>query len=174
MTKIKIGWVGLGTMGIPMSRNLLNKGFTVCVYNRTREKEKELIKLGASSAPNLQYLSQVSNVLITMVTDDEAVERVYNSSNGLLADPAPGTLMIDMSTVSTQISKKLAKDCKDKGVRFLEAKVSGSVKPDEEGQLVIMAGGAIEDYQQALPVFETLGKRSFHMGEVGIASAAKL
>lgn len=174
MTKIKIGWVGLGTMGTPMVRNLLDKGFPVCVYNRTREKEKELIKHGASSADSLQHLSQVSEVVITMVTDDEAVEQVYNSSNGLLTDPSPGTLLIDMSTVGTQISKKLAKDCSDKGVRFLEAKVSGSVKPAEEGQLVIMVGGAIEDYQKALPIFKTLGKNSFLMGEVGIASAAKL
>ena len=84
MTKMKIGWVGLGTMGIPMVRNLLNKGFPVCVYNRTREKEKELIKLGASSVRSLKHLSQVSELVITMVTDDEAVEQVYNSSKGLL------------------------------------------------------------------------------------------
>ena len=174
MTKIKIGWVGLGTMGIPMARNLLSKGFSVCVFNRTREKEKELTELGASAAPSLQHLSQICDLVITMVTDDEAVEQVYNNSNGLLADPLRGILMIDMSTVSTQISKKLAKDCSDKGVRFLEAKVSGSVKPAEEGQLVIMTGGAKADYQQALPVFQILGKSSFHMGEVGIASAAKL
>jgi len=171
---MKIGWVGLGTMGTPMVRNLLDKGFQVYVYNRTHEKEKELIKLGASSANSLQQLSQISEVVVTMVTDDEAVEQVYNSSNGLLADPSPGRLMIDMSTVGVQISKKLAMDCSDKDVRFLEAKVSGSVKPAEDGQLVIMAGGAIEDYQKAVPVFETLGKHSFLMGEVGIASAAKL
>ena len=174
MTKMKIGWVGLGTMGTPMARNLLNKGFSVCVYNRRSEKEKELIRLGAAPAPGLQHLSEFSEVVITMVTDDEAVKQVYNSSNGLLTNPAMNTLMIDMSTVSTQTSKKLAQDCRSKGVRFLEAKVSGSVKPAEEGQLIIMAGGATEDYQTALPIFETLGKFSVHMGEVGIASAAKL
>ena len=174
MTNMKIGWVGLGTMGTPMVKNLLAKGFPVCVYNRTREKEKEFIKLGATAADSLQQLSQISDVVITMVTDDEAVEQVYNSSNGLLANPSRGTLFIDTSTVGTQISKKLAKDCSDKGVRFLEAKVSGSVKPAEEGQLVIMAGGDNEDYQKSLPIFETLGKQSFLMGEVGIASAAKL
>ena len=171
---MKIGWVGLGTMGTPMVKNLLNNGFPVCVYNRTREKEKELIKLGASSAHSLQHLSQISDVVITMVTDDEAVAQIYNGNNGLLADPSRGTLMIDMSTVGTEISKKLARDCGDKGVRFLEAKVSGSVKPAEEGQLVIMVGGATKDCQQALPLFETLAKRNFYMGEVGIASAAKL
>ena len=174
MTNLKIGWAGLGTMGTPMVRNLLRKGFPVSVYNRTREKENELISLGASSARSLKDLSQTSELVITMVTDDDAVEQVYNGSDGLLADPSPGTHMIDMSTVSTQISKKLAKDCSDKSVHFLEAKVSGSEKLVEEGQLVIMAGGAIGDYNKALPVFETLGKRSFLMGEVGIASAAKL
>jgi 3-hydroxyisobutyrate dehydrogenase len=174
MKKIKIGWVGLGAMGIPMVTNLLSKGFSVCVYNRTREKEKELIQLGASSAHSLQHLSQVSELVITMVSDDEAVEQVYNNTNGLLADPLRDILMIDISTIGTQTSKKLVKACSDKGVRFLEAKVSGSVKPAEEGQLVIMAGGAVADYQQALRVFETLGRRTFYMGEVGIASAAKL
>ncbi|MDB5200468.1 MAG: 6-phosphogluconate dehydrogenase [Chitinophagaceae bacterium] len=174
MTNMKIGWVGLGTMGTPMVKNLLAKGFPVCVYNRTHEKEKEFIKLGATAADSLQQLSQISDVVITMVTDDEAVEQVYNNNNGLLSYPSPGILFIDMSTVGTQISKKFAKDCSDKGVSFLEAKVSGSVKPAEEGQLVIMVGGNNEDYQKALPIFETLGKQSFLMGEVGIASAAKL
>ena len=174
MTDMKIGWVGLGTMGTPMVMNLLNKGFTVNVYNRTREKEKELIRLGASSAENIQHLSQECDVVLTMVTDDAAVEQVYNDNDGLLTAPSQGTLMIDMSTVGTQISKKLSMDCNAKGVHFLEAKVSGSGKVVEEGQLVIMAGGTNEDYQKALPIFETLGKRSFLMGEVGIASAAKL
>src|SRR5260221_1969959 len=144
MTKLKIGWAGLGTMGTPMVKNLLRKGFSVYVYNRTREKEKELIELGAFSAGNLQHLSQVCDLVVTMVTDDEAVEQVYNSSDGLLTDPSPGILMIDMSTVSTQISKKLAKDCSDKAVHFLEAKVSGSGKVVEDGQLIIMAGGSNE------------------------------
>jgi 3-hydroxyisobutyrate dehydrogenase len=168
---MKIGWVGLGAMGVPMVKNLLKKGFEVNIYNRTREKETELINLGASSAPTLQHLSQISDVVITMVTDDAAVDQVYHE---LLTDPSPGILMIDMSTVSTKISKKLAKDCTDKGIRFLEAKVSGSVKPAAEGQLVIMAGGELTDYFEALPVFETLGKNSFLLGEVGLGSAAKL
>ncbi|HEU0063971.1 MAG TPA: NAD(P)-dependent oxidoreductase, partial [Flavisolibacter sp.] len=174
MTKMKIGWVGLGNMGTPMVKNLLSNGFPVCVYNRTREKEKELLELGATSAENLQHLSRISDVVVTMVTDDEAVEQVYNGNNGLLTNPLPGILIIDMSTVGTQVSKNLAKNCSDKGVHFLEAKVSGSVKPAEEGQLVIISGGAVKDYQKAIPIFEILGKNSFLLGEVGIASAAKL
>ena len=83
MKKIKIGWIGLGNMGIPMCRNLLKEGFSVCVYNRTKDKEKELIGLGATSARSLQDLSKVSDLVITMVTDDEAVKQVYNGSNGL-------------------------------------------------------------------------------------------
>src|SRR5688572_13914765 len=112
MNKIKIGWVGLGTMGTPMVKNLLNEGFSVCVYNRTREKEKELIKLGATSARSLRHLSQVSEVVIIMVTDDEAVMQVFNTQDGLMTDPS-APLMIDMSTVGTQTSKKLEKDCRD-------------------------------------------------------------
>ena len=174
MTKMKIGFVGLGSMGTPMVKNLLSKGFPVTVYNRTRQKEKELVQLGATSAQSLEQLSQVVDVVVTMVTDDEAVANVYNVTDGLLAKPTKGMLMIDVSTVSTQMSKKLSADCKNRGVRFLEAKVSGSVKPAEDGLLLIMAGGTDVDYKQALPFFEAVGKISFHLGEVGIASAAKL
>src|SRR5256885_13522622 len=99
MKKIKIGWAGLGNMGTPMAMNLLRKGFPVSVYNRTREKEKDLVKNGASSTDSLVHLSRSSDIIITMVSDDAAVEDVYNNSNGLLTDPIPGTLMIDMSTV---------------------------------------------------------------------------
>jgi 3-hydroxyisobutyrate dehydrogenase len=174
MAKIKIGWVGLGNMGIPMASNLLNKGFSVCVYNRTTEKEQELLKLGASAAESLTHLSKISDIIITMVSDDAAVEEIYNGKTGLLTDPLPGILMIDMSTVGVQTSKKLAANCNIKSVHFLEAKVSGSVRPAEEAKLLIMAGGEIEDYQKAQPVFETLGKQIFYLGEVGKASAAKL
>jgi 3-hydroxyisobutyrate dehydrogenase len=174
MKKIKIGWVGLGNMGIPMARNLLIRGFPVSVYNRTREKEKELIKLGASSAESLAHLAQISDIIITMVSDDKAVEEIYNPNNGLLTNPMPGTLMIDMSTLGVQTSKKLAMNCNDKLVHFLEAKVSGSVKPAEEGKLLIMAGGEHADYQKALPVLESLGSPIFYLGDIGTASAAKL
>ena len=174
MEKIKIGWVGLGNMGIPMARNLINKGFPVCVYNRTKEKEKELLNLGASAADSLQQLSQISDIIITMVSDDAAVEEIYNSNTGLLTDPSANILMIDMSTVGVQTSKKLAMNCNNKSVHFLEAKVSGSVKPAEEGKLLIMAGGEIADYQKAQPVLETLGNPIFYLGDVGKASAAKL
>jgi len=174
MNKMRIGFVGLGNMGTPMARNLLGQGFPLFVYNRTREKENELVRLGASSADTLRQLSQVCDVVITMISNDAAVEEVYNSRDGLLSDPSDGVLMIDMSTVGPQTSKKLAKDCRGKGVHFLEAKVSGSVKPAEEGQLVIMAAGEIADYLKVLPAFDVLGKRSFYLGEVGIAGAAKL
>jgi 3-hydroxyisobutyrate dehydrogenase len=174
METIKIGWAGLGNMGIPMARNLLNKGFSVCVYNRTREKEQELLKLGASAADSLQQLSQISDIIITMVSDDAAVEEIYNGNNGLLTDPKKGILMIDMSTVGVQTSKKLALNCNNKSVHFLEAKVSGSVKPAEEGKLLIMVGGEMADYQKAQPVLETLGNPIFYLGDVGKASAAKL
>jgi 3-hydroxyisobutyrate dehydrogenase len=174
MAKIKIGWVGLGKMGTPMVKNILANGFPVSVYNRTREKEKDLIRLGASSAVSPQQLSQTCDIVITMVSDDAAVEQVYNGRDGLLSDPSPGVLLVDMSTVGVQTSKKLARDCERKSVHFLEAKVSGSVKPAEDGQLLIMSGGYKADYQTAQQVFEALGKQSFYLGEVGLASAAKL
>ncbi|MDH7459898.1 NAD(P)-dependent oxidoreductase [Chitinophagaceae bacterium 26-R-25] len=171
---IKIGWVGLGKMGIPMVTNLIRKGLSVCVYNRTKEKERNLLKLGATAATSLQQLSQDCDIVFTIVSDDAAVEEVYNGENGLLSHPKPGVLLVDMSTVGVQTSKKLASDCSRKNVRFFEAKVSGSVKPAEEGQLLILAGGEMQDYQKIQPLFSILGKQSIYMGEVGKASAAKI
>jgi 3-hydroxyisobutyrate dehydrogenase len=166
-----IGWIGLGNMGIPMVRNLLRAGFKVTVYNRTAAKAAPLKEAGAGVAGSPGELWE-ADIVITMVADDAALKGIYE--NGFLAGARAGKLVIDMSTVSPATTRELADRLAEKGVEYLDAPVSGSVKPAELGQLVIMAGGKQASYEAALPIFGKLGKASFRMGDQGTGNAAKL
>jgi len=169
-----IGWIGLGNMGVPIAKNLLKAGYKVTVYNRTKSKEQVLVQAGASSASSPESLWQHCDIVFTMVTDDAAVKAIFEDDQGLLSSPPTGKLAIDMSTVSPATSRYLAEECYKKGVQFLDAPVSGSVKPAEEGSLVIMVGGVAEAYQTAKPLFDVIGKLSLHLGDYGAGTSAKL
>lgn len=169
-----IGWIGLGNMGYPMAKNLLKGGYTLNVYNRTSSKAEGLIDHGAVLADSIKDLCTESDVVITMLSDDQAVKGVFLGEGGLLNCQAEGKLIINMSTVSPKTSYELEEMCKAVGARFLEAPVSGSVKPAEEGTLLILAGGDEDDYRAAQPLFEKLGKLSLWLGSVGAGSSAKL
>jgi 3-hydroxyisobutyrate dehydrogenase len=168
----RIGWIGLGNMGVPMVRNLMRAGFEVTVYNRTAAKAAPLQAAGAGVVASAAALWEVSDVVITMVADDAALKGVYEG--GFRDGARAGKTVIDMSTVSPATSRELAGQLAAKGVEYLDAPVAGSVKPAELGQLVIMAGGKKETYEAALPIFAKLGKAYFLMGEQGAGSAAKL
>ena len=172
MSAQKTGWIGLGNMGLPMARNLLRAGYDLAVYNRTKEKEKALIDAGAESAPALPQLMENCDVVITMLSDDAAVKQVIEG--GLLTKDYPGKLVINMSTVAPETNRYLEKRCHQQKVSFMEAPVSGSVKPAEEGTLIILAGGKEDDYNKAKPLFDVLGKMSLLLGPVGVGSSAKL
>jgi 3-hydroxyisobutyrate dehydrogenase len=174
MRKPKIGWVGLGNMGTPMVNNLLKAGFEVNVFNRTKSKEQALVEAGASAAESLPQLVQHCDIIITMLSDDAAVKEIFEGTNGLLSKSQPGKLFIDMSTVAPETSRYLAGICARLGLGFIEAPVSGSVKPAQDGTLIILVGGGAENYEKAKPVFDALGKLSLHLGESGKGSTAKL
>lgn len=174
MNRLKIGWVGLGNMGTPMALNILNAGYDLIVYNRNREKEQELIDAGAVSATDLKALATEADVIFTMLSDDKAVKSVYNDTDGILAADGTGKLMIDMSTVSPETSRELSSLCQTKAAAFLEAPVSGSVLPAKNGQLIILAAGAKQDFDRAKPLLDVLGKLSMYLGEAGAGSSAKL
>ena len=171
---MKLGWIGLGHMGNPMAKNLLKAGFDVAVFNRTKEKEKELSEAGASSANSPQHLMKNCDIVITMVSDDQAVKEVFEGNSGLLSREHSGKLIIDMSTISPETSRYLSTKCSNKQINYLEAPVSGSVKPAQDGTLIILAGGSVENYKKAKPIFDVLGKMSLHLGAVGKGSSAKL
>ena len=174
MTKQKIGWIGLGNMGNPMVKNLLKADYEVTVYNRTKEKEQELIDLGATSAGSPQELIEKCDIVFTMLTNDDAVKEVFHNETGLLSKPEAGKLIINMSTISPETSRYLAEISSKHQINFLEAPVSGSVKPAQDGTLIILAGGNDDDYEKGKPLFEILGKSSLLLGKVGVGSSAKL
>lgn len=174
MNNLQVGWVGLGHMGTPIVKNLLKAGFGVAVYNRTKEKETALVEAGARPAENLQQLAQECDVVITMVSDDEAVKQMYTGEGGLLTNASRGRLAIDMSTVSPMTSRFLAQSCAEKEMDFIDAPVSGSVKPAQEGTLIVMAGGSQQAFERAKPIFDAIGRMSVHLGGNGAGSSAKL
>jgi 3-hydroxyisobutyrate dehydrogenase len=175
--KLRIGWIGLGNMGMPMATNLLKAGYPVTIYNRSREKEKSLIDAGAISAQNPATVLANADIVITMLSNDAAVKAVFEGPEGLLSKDAvnqQGKLLIDMSTVAPATSKYLSNITEKSGLAFLEAPVSGSVKPAQDGTLLILVGGSPENYEKAKPVFEVLGKMSLLLGGPGFGSSAKL
>jgi len=174
MTQLKLGWIGLGNMGNPMAKNLLKAGFELMVHNRTRSKELELVEAGASSVDSPQQLLQACDVVITMLSNDAAVKEIFDGTNGLLSNSVPGKLLIDMSTVAPETSRYLSGRCSEHQMNFLEAPVSGSVKPAQDGQLIILVGGTVVNYEKAIPIFNVLGKLSVHVGAAGVGSSAKL
>jgi 3-hydroxyisobutyrate dehydrogenase len=171
---MKVGWIGLGNMGSPMSQRLVKAGYPVMVYNRDKAKEEALKIMGASVASSPQTLIEESDVIIIMVTDDQAIRQIFAGNNGLLGTKATGKIIINMSTVSPGVSKDMALSCSREGNFYLDAPVSGSVKQAEEGQLVIMVGGCEEILEKVKPVFEHLGKLTLLVGNTGAGNKAKL
>ncbi|MBC5839854.1 NAD(P)-dependent oxidoreductase [Flavobacterium sp. F-380] len=174
MNTLKIGWIGLGNMGNPMVQNLLKAGYNITVYNRSKDKESPLIALGASSATSPAELIKSCDVVITMLSNDAAVKEVFENKNGLLATKNPGKLIINMSTVAPETSRYLAEKCLENELNFIDAPVSGSVKPAQDGTLVILVGTSKANFEIAKPIFDILGKIAIHVGEAGVASSAKL
>lgn len=161
-------------MGNPMSQQLLKAGYPVMVYNRNKDKEAELKEQGATTASTPKELLQQTDVVIIMVTDDNAIQEIFNSEEGLLKAEVSDKIIINMSTVSPAISKEMAALCKVQGNQYLDAPVSGSVKQAETAQLVVMAGGDSEVFEKVKPVLETIGKLAVNVGNTGAGNAAKL
>jgi 3-hydroxyisobutyrate dehydrogenase len=171
---MKIGWIGLGNMGAPMSRRLLNAGYAVTVYNRTKTKEAQFVQQGIASAPSPQELITVSDVVFLMVSDDAAVRELFNGAEGLFSRSVQGKIFINMSTVSPAVSKELYALSKEKGAEYIDAPVSGSVKPAEDGTLVIIVGGDKYVYEKVKPLLSVLGRVSVYVGPSGMGNTAKL
>ncbi|MCZ4221770.1 NAD(P)-dependent oxidoreductase [Pedobacter rhodius] len=174
MEQIKIGWIGLGNMGIPMAEQLIKAEYNVKVYNRNKIKEEALKNMGASIAASPKELLNSSDIVFLMVSDDEAINQIFKNKDGLLNDNSTGKIIINMSTVSPGISLEMAALCKEQGNFYLDAPVSGSVKQAETGTLVIMVGGDEHAFEIAKPVLEKLGKLAMHIGENGAGNNAKL
>jgi 3-hydroxyisobutyrate dehydrogenase-like beta-hydroxyacid dehydrogenase len=171
----RIAFAGLGIMGAPMARNLVQAGFDVSVYNRTGEKaERFAAEHGAKAVATPADAAERAGVFVTMVPDQPQVEEVLFGTSGAAEALPQGALVIDMSTISPTASRGLSERLAERGLGYVEAPVSGSKPKAEDGTLTIMAAGEREDFERALPLFEVMGERIVHVGPVGHGQMAKL
>ncbi|MFN0256331.1 NAD(P)-dependent oxidoreductase [Pedobacter ureilyticus] len=170
MNNTKLGWIGLGNMGNPMAKNLLKAGYDLSVYNRSADKTEDFKEI-ARIYPSIAELVQNSDIIFTMLTNDDAVNQVYRE---IVKEELGGKLFIDCSTISQECSLANAEIVKAKNASFIDAPVAGSTVPAKEGTLIIMAGGDEKDLERAQPYFEKLGKLTKHLGANGSGVAAKL
>jgi 2-hydroxy-3-oxopropionate reductase len=170
----KVGFVGLGIMGRPMARNLMEAGHELVLYNRTRQKAEELAKeSGAGVADSLKEVAESSDVVITMLPGPPEVEEVVAGEEGVLEGIEEGSLLVDMSTSSPVLARELARLARERGVGMLDAPVSGGDVGAIEGTLSIMVGGDEEDFERARPLFEVMGGTVTHVGPSGAGQVVK-
>lgn len=169
--KTSIGVIGMGIMGKAIANNLLDAGYTVTVFNRTPSACSSIVEKGANLAENPAELARSCQVVIVMLTGPEAIDALlWEAANAM----APGSLIVNMSTVPPAFARKTAGQLEAMGLRYVDAPVSGSKKPAEEGDLVILAGGEEQVIQQAEPIFGVLGKKTVKCGAVGQGSMMKM
>ncbi len=171
-----IGFIGLGVMGRPMARNLLKHAFTLLVHSRSRGPVDELVEAGARAAANPTEIAAGASVVITMLPDTPDVERVVEGPGGLVEALRPGTLVIDMSSISPVATRRLAERVASKGGALLDAPVSGGEIGAVSGTLSIMVGGDADAFARAQPILSAMGnpERIVHVGESGAGQVCKV
>jgi 3-hydroxyisobutyrate dehydrogenase len=169
-----IGFIGTGTMGRPMLRNLVTKGFGVVAYDRAPAALAAAVELGARPATSSAAVAAESELVITMLPSSSHVEGAYLGAGGVLEGAAAGRLCADMSTIDPATSQRVAARLRERGVRFIDAPVSGGVGGAERGTLAIMVGGDPADLEEARPALAAMGANIVHVGPVGAGEVAKL
>lgn len=170
---MRVGFVGLGIMGKPMARNLLRAGYPVTVHNRSRPPVDELVAEGAADGGSPRGVAEQSEVVITMLPDTPDVEQVTFGPQGLVEGLRPGSVLVDMSTISPVATRSIAARLRERGVEMLDAPVSGGQRGAEEGTLSIMVGGDPQTFERVRPLFQALGKSVVHVGPVGAGQVCK-
>ena len=170
---MNVGFIGLGVMGRPMALHLVRAGYSVRVYARRPEATAPLVEAGAARSATAAELASQSDVVITMVTATSDVEEVLLGSDGVLDGAKPGTLVIDMSTIAPQATRRMAERLAARQVRMLDAPVTGGPAGAEAATLTIMVGGDAAVLEEARPILERLGRQIVHMGGHGAGQIAK-
>ena len=170
----RIGVIGLGLMGQPISRRLLEAGHPLTVWNRTADKAKDLRAAGAAWAPSARTVAETSDIVITMVTDSTASEEVICGTGGVLEGARPGVILIDMSSIAPEMSRSIAARALARGIPMLDAPVTGAPRVAAEGKLGIMVGGPREIFEACRPVFEKLAAKLVYAGGNGMGTTLKL
>ncbi len=170
----KVGFLGLGIMGSNMAKRILASGYPLKVYNRTTSGAESLVAMGATLAKTPLELAQVSDVVIAMVSDDSALESVVFKDSGILPAMKDGKVFINMSTVSLDVVTKINRSVTAQGGVFIDAPVSGSKKPAEQGTLLILCGGDKEYVDKYAALLLTMGKKIMYAGKAGMGTKLKL
>jgi 3-hydroxyisobutyrate dehydrogenase-like beta-hydroxyacid dehydrogenase len=170
----RLGFVGIGNMGSRMAKRLADHGYQVIAYNRSREGAEALTKYGATVADSIAELASKADVILSSLTNDDAVKSVYADQQGVFAYVRRGSAIIDMSTVLPATSRELYELSRKAGVKFLDSPVSGSTPAAEEGTLTLFCGGDEELFQAAQPIFSSIASQYFFLGGSGSGTAMKL
>ena len=168
-----IAFIGLGTMGAPMALNLLKAGHSVTAYNRTSGRTQSIVAAGGTVADSPKAAAATADIVITCVSDSSDVEAVVLGANGIIHSARPGTLLIDMSTISPIVTRRIAETLAQKDIAMIDAPVSGGSEGAEKGTLSIMMGGPTADIERAKPVLSAMGKTLTHVGDIGAGQTTK-
>src|SRR5688500_9749617 len=169
-----VGIAGLGRMGHPIAANILEAGFPAVIWNRTRDKAADLLERGANWAESPGATAQAADIVLTSLADPVAVESVYLGPDGLLDGARSGTILVDLSTGSPSLARRIAAAAHERGAIFLDAPVAGSIKAATDGQLGSMGGGDPLGFGPRGPIFSAIGKAAFYLGESGNGATMKL
>ncbi|KKJ01033.1 NAD(P)-dependent oxidoreductase [Prochlorothrix hollandica] len=170
---MNIAVIGLGTMGLPMALNLLQAGYSVTVHNRTRQREAAACDRGAIAADSPQTAAQGAAVIITCVSDSPDVEAVILGDKGIIQGAEPGSVVVDMSTISPEVTRHLAHQLHSRNIAMLDAPVSGGSEGAQKGTLSIMVGGDGAVLERVRPVLSVLGSTITHVGAIGSGQLTK-
>ncbi|MFZ0243064.1 MAG: NAD(P)-dependent oxidoreductase, partial [Desulfobacterales bacterium] len=170
---MRVAFIGMGTMGAPMALNIIKAGHAVTVHNRSREKELPVVEAGARPAASPAEAAAGAEVVFTCVSDTPDVEEIILGEAGIIRGAAAGTIVVDMSTVSPSATRRIAARLSEKGVRMLDAPVSGGSEGAQKGTLSIMVGGETADLDKVRPVLEAMGQTITHVGPIGAGQMAK-
>jgi 2-hydroxy-3-oxopropionate reductase len=170
----KVGFIGLGIMGRPMAKNLMEAGYELVLQNRSPEKAEKLAGEGdATAAQNPREVAEACDIVITMLPDSPDVEAVVAGEDGVLEGIRDSALLVDMSTISPVVTEELSEKIREQGASMLDAPVSGGDVGAIEGALSIMVGGSEEDFERARPLFDVMGKVATHVGPTGAGQVVK-
>src|SRR5262245_36819612 len=170
----RIGFIGLGNMGLPMAQNLIKAGHTVAGFDMVKASAEKFSAAGGTAAPGIPAAVKDAEVVITMLPAGQHVRDVYLAGDGVLASVKPGTLLIDSSTIDVETARAVAKAADAKGFAMLDAPVSGGVGGAQGATLTFMVGGTADAFARAKPILEKMGKTIVHAGGSGNGQAAKI
>ena len=174
MEHARIGCIGLGAMGLPIARRLLDAGYAVAVNNRSRASVESLVSLGAEALPDAAAIGASCDVVLTALPTPATVREVYLGKRGLMYSARAGTVLIDLSTVSPELSREIDRAARARSVDFLDAPISGGPEGAVNGTLTVMCGGDVEAFERVRPLFEVFGERIYYAGPSGAGCTIKL